>query len=320
MRAVVYDRYGPPEGLRIEEVPAPTPADDEVRVRVRATTVNRTDCGFLEAEYLAVRVVGGLLRPRHRVLGTELAGEVDAVGARVTRFRVGDRVFGLRTFRFGTHAEQVCVKETGSIATLPAGWTFEQGAAVCDGLMLAHNYLRRVEWSRPRRVLVNGASGSIGSAAVQLAHHHGAVVTATTKTAALELVRSLGADAVLDYTREDFTRLPGPFDVILDAVGKSRFARCRHLLTPTGVYFSTELGPYWQNPLLALVTPLFRGRRVGFPIPTDSQEDILYFKSLLEAGHYRAVIDGTFPLDRIVEAYRYVLTGEKVGNVVITIP
>lgn len=319
MRAIVHDVYGPPDVLRLADVPRPTPADDEVLVRVHATTVNRTDTGFRNPEYLVVRLVAGVVRPRRRILGSEFAGVVEAVGRRVTRFRAGDRVFGLSTFRFGAHAEYLCVRERGSIATMPARASFAEAAAVCDGMMLANNYIRRIDFRTPKRILINGATGSIGSAALQLAKSRGAWVTATCKTAAFDLVRSLGADEIVDYTKDDFTALGSTFDVVLDSVGKSSFARCRRLLTPGGIYYSSELGPYWQNPLLALITPVLRGKRVGFPIPTDSQKDIESFRDLIAAGKYRAVIDRTYPLERIVEATRYVETGEKVGNVVITV-
>jgi NADPH:quinone reductase-like Zn-dependent oxidoreductase len=319
MRAVIFDNYGPPEVLRLAEVETPVPNDDEVRVKIQATTVNRTDTGFRRPEYLAVRVVGGLFKPRRKILGSEFAGVVDLVGKAVTKFKPGDRVFGLRTIRFGAHAEFLCLKQNDSIATMPEGRSFQEAAAVCDGMMYANNYLRRVNFQSGTSILINGATGSIGSAALQIAKSRGAAVTVTCKTSAVDLMRSLGADDVVDYTKEDFTKLDRRFDVVLDSVGKSTFARCRPLLKPKGIYYSTELGPWSQNPLLALVTPLFGGRRVGFPIPTDSQRDIEYFKSLIEKGKYRAVIDRTYPLDQIVDATRYVETGEKVGNVVVMV-
>jgi len=319
VKAIVFEKYGPPEVLHLAEIEKPTPKDDEVLINVRATTVNRTDTGFRQAEYLAVRLVGGLFRPRRKILGSELAGVVEAVGTNVTKFRAGDRVFGLHTLKFGTHAEYVCVREGGSIAAMPASFTFEQAAAVCDGLMLANNYIRRIDFKKSTKILVNGASGSIGSAAVQLAKYYGAEVTATCKTAAVDRVKSLGADEILDYTKEDFTKLGRTFDVVLDSVGKSTFFKCRRLLKPGGIYFSSDLGPYLQNPLLAMITPFLGGKKVGFPIPTVSQDDILFFKKLVEEGKYQAVIDRTYPLEQIIEATRYVETGEKTGNVVLTV-
>jgi NADPH:quinone reductase-like Zn-dependent oxidoreductase len=319
MRAAVFDTYGPPEVLQLAEVEPPVPKSDEVRVKIHATTVNRTDTGFRRPEYLVVRLVGGLLKPRHMILGSEFSGVVDSVGQGVVKFKPGDRVFGLRTIRFGAHAEFVCVRQDGSIATMPKNFSFEEAAAVCDGMMYANNYLRRIDLRSGVSILINGGTGSIGSAALQIAKARGAAVTVTCKTSAVDLMKSLGADDVIDYTKEDFTKIDRRFDVVLDSVGKSTFARCRRLLKPKGIYYSSELGPWSQNPLLALVTPLFGGKRVGFPIPTDSQRDVEYFKSLIEAGKYRAVIDRTYPLEQIVEATRYVETGEKLGNVVIAV-
>jgi NADPH:quinone reductase-like Zn-dependent oxidoreductase len=319
MKAVVHEAFGPPEVLHLVDVEKPAPRATEVQIRVHATTVNRTDTAFRSGDMFVNRLVNGPIRPRRKILGSELAGVVEAVGDRVTRFRVGDRVFGLRPLAFGAHAEYVCVDERGSIATMPENLSFEQAAAVCDGMIFANNYIRRIDFRTAKSILINGATGSIGSAAVQLARYHGAQVTATCKTAAIELVTSLGADHVVDYTEEDFTKLDRTFDVVLDAVGKSTFFRCRRLLKAGGIYYSTELGPYWQNVGLALTTPLLRGKKVGFPIPTDSQEDILFFKKLIEEGDYRPLVDRTYPLAQIVEATRYVETGEKIGNVVITV-
>lgn len=318
MKASVHARYGSPDVLRLVEVDRPVPKDDEVLIRVHATTVNRTDCGFLRAEPFFIRVVSGLLRPKATILGGELAGEVEAVGKAVTSFRRGDKVFGLTGMRFGAHAEYVCLPEDAALATRPATMGHEEAAAVCDGAMLAIAFIRWADLREGQRVLVNGASGAIGSAAVQLARYYGAQVTAVCNTKNLELVRSLGADTVIDYTAEDFTSCGQTFDAVFDTVGKSTFWECSKLLKKGGVYLSSELGFLAQNPLLSLWTPGIGGRRVRFPIPKVSRNDVRFFRELVEAGEYRAVIDRHYPLERIVEAYRYVETGQKTGNVVIT--
>ncbi len=317
MRAVVHDRYGPPEVLRLEEVERPVPKDDEVLVKVYATTVNRTDTGFRSAGYFITRFFTGLLRPKWRIPGSELAGEVEAVGAAVSEFAVGDEVFGVKGF--GAHAEFVCVRERGALAHKPAGMTFEEAAAVCDGAILALTFLRRADLRKGRKILIYGASGSIGTAAVQLARHFEADVTAVCNTRNVELVRSLGADRVVDYTQEDFTKNGETYDVIFDAVGKHTFRRCRGSLKRGGVYLATDLGFLAQNPVLALVTRRIGDKRVRFPIPRYTKKDVLFLRELIEAGEYRAVIDRRYPLEQVVEASRYVETGQKTGNVVLTV-
>lgn len=319
MKAIVHTKYGPPDVLQLRDVEAPVPKDNEVLIRVHATTVNRTDCGFLRAEPFFVRVVSGLLGPKATILGSELAGEVEATGKDVMSFKQGDQVFGLTGLHFGAHAEYVCLPEEAAIAGKPVNMDHEEAAAVCDGAMLAIAFIRRANPREGQRVLVNGASGSIGSAAVQLAKSYGAEVTAVCNTKNLELMRSLGADAVIDYTREDFTRHGQTYDAVFDAVGKSSFRRCSNLLKPGGVYLSSELGFLAQNPLLALWTPGIGGKRIKFPVPKVSKKDVCFFKELVEAGKYKAIIDRRYPMEQIVEAYRYVETGQKTGNVVITV-
>ncbi|HEX6009507.1 MAG TPA: NAD(P)-dependent alcohol dehydrogenase [Actinomycetota bacterium] len=316
MRAVVHDRYGPPEVLRIETLEQPVPGDDEVLVKVRATTVTRTDTGLRSAEYFISRFVTGLRRPKQRVLGVELAGEVERVGARVSEFAVGDRVFGVRT---GAHAEYVTLPENGALALMPAHLTFEEAAAVCDGAALALSCLRKAGPLDGRRVLVYGASGSVGTAGVQLAKHFGAQVTAVCNTKNVDLVRSLGADVVVDYTREDFTKNGETYDVVFDAVGKTSFRRCRHSLKPGGVYLETDLGFMWHVPLLALATRVIGSKRVALGITKYRKEDVELLKVLIENEEYRPVVDRTYPLDDVVEASRYVETGQKTGNVVMTV-
>lgn len=320
MKAVVYTRYGPPEVLQITEVEKPIPRDNEVLVRIRATTVNRTDCGFRKPEYgWIIRPVHGFFRPRRGILGSEFAGEVEATGKAVRTFEVGDEVFGLTGSSFGAHAECVCVPENGLIAKKPVNVSYEEAAAVCDGLMLGTNLVRHIDFERARAILINGASGSIGSACLQLARHHKSIITAVCDTRNMELVKSLGADRLIDYTRADFTKDDRKYDVVIDAVGKSSFRRCRRLLKPGGLFFSTDLGFLGQNVYLPLFTRLFDSRRVKFPLPKVTQGDILSYKQLVESGRYRAVIDRRYPLEEIVEATKYVETGQKAGNVVVTV-
>src|SRR4051794_27359819 len=339
MKAAVHTRYGPPDVVRISDWERPTLNHDEVLVNVHATTVNRTDCGFRSGRPLIARLaisaftaaqvsgplakgsafLTGLVRPHTTVLGNEFAGVVEAVGGRVTAFTVGERVFGYSGDRFGAHAEYLSMPEAGPLATMPSNLTYEQIAASTEGSHYALSLIRAAQISSGQDVLVNGATGAIGSAAVQLLNSLGANVTAVCDTRNLKLVRGLGADRVIDYTAEDFTKDEQTYDVVLDAVGKSSFGRCKRLLKPGGTYLSSELGRLAQNPVLALVTPLFRGRRVMFPIPKHDQQMVRYFKDLIESGKFTPVIDRRYPLDQIVEAYRYVETGQKIGNVVISV-
>jgi NADPH:quinone reductase-like Zn-dependent oxidoreductase len=319
MTAVVYDRYGPPEVLRLEEVERPLPKDDEVLIRVLASTVNRTDTGLRSAEYFISRFFTGLLRPKRKIPGTELAGIVEAVGSAVTEFEVGDHVFGVSASTAGAHAEFVCLPESAPLGHKPTGMTFEEAAAVPDGVILALSFLRRVDLRKKRKLIIYGASGSIGTAGVQLARYFDTDVTAVCNTKNVELMRSLGADRVIDYTREDFTKDGETYDFIFDAVGKLSFKQCRGSLKRGGIYASTDLGPYWQNPFLALWTARFADKKVLFPIPRYTKKDVLFVKELVEAGKYRAVIDRRYPLEAVVEANTYVETGEKTGNVVLTV-
>jgi NADPH:quinone reductase-like Zn-dependent oxidoreductase len=326
MRAAVHTSYGPPDVVRIAEVDKPTPKNNQVLVKVHATTVNRTDSGFRAGKPLIVRLFTGLIRPKVTVLGNEFAGEIEAVGRDVTSFLVGDRVFGYSGLqhgsRFGAHAEYLAMPEDGSLATMPANLTYEQAAPGTEGAHYALTMIRTAKIQRGHDVLVYGATGAIGSAAVQLSKSLGAQVTAVCDTEHLELVRSLGADRVIDYTAEDFTKDEQRHDVVLDAVGKSSFFRCRRLLKPGGIYLSSDGGPLNQNLVLVLITPLvgvFGGKKVLFRVPRDDQKMVRYFKELIESGAFKPLIDRRYRLDQIVEAYRYVETGQKSGNVVISV-
>jgi NADPH:quinone reductase-like Zn-dependent oxidoreductase len=317
MRAVVHDTYGPPDVLRLEEVAQPVPRDDEVLVRVHATTVNRTDTGLRGGTPFAARFVTGLRRPKRRILGTEFAGEVADAGAAVTEFKTGDCVFGLNPWRFGTHAEYVCVRESAPIAHKPDGITFEEAAAIYDGALLALMNLRRAGLRSSQRVLIYGASGSIGTAAVQLAAAVGAHITAVCNTRSVEVVKGLGADEVIDYTQQDFTENGQTYDIIFDAVGKHSFKRCRGSLQPGGVYIGTD---GLRNVLMALSPVHISGLRTVMVIPPRySRKDAVLIKELIEAGRYRAVIDRYYLLEDVIEATRYVETEQKTGNVVLRV-
>jgi NADPH:quinone reductase-like Zn-dependent oxidoreductase len=319
VKAAVHTRYGPPEVVRLGEVPKPAPGADELLIKVHATTVNRTDCGFRAADPVIVRLFSGLTSPRHTILGSEFAGEVAAVGGDVTSFTEGDAVFGLSE-EYGAHAEHLSVPESAPVARKPAGVTHEQAAATCDGATLALTALRRAGLQRGQKILIHGASGAIGTAAVQLANHLGAEITAVCGTSNIELVRSLGADRVIDYTREDFAKDAQRYDVVFDAVGKSSFRRCRQLLERRGIFLFTDLGFLWHAPILVLLTRFMGTRRVIIPIPRPNQRDIVFLRDLVEQGALAPVIDRRYRLESIVDAYRYVETGQKTGNVVITVP
>jgi NADPH:quinone reductase-like Zn-dependent oxidoreductase len=321
VQAAIFTRYGPPDVVRIAEVETPTAGEHGVLVRVEATTVNRTDCGYRAAKPFILRFFTGVRAPRptRRILGTEYAGRVEAVGARVTSFAVGDRVFGYVEGPFGAHAEYLSTRDDASLATMPASSTFEEAAASTEGSHYALANIRAAHISTGQSVLVNGGTGAIGSAAVQLLKHLGAEVTAVCSTEHVALVERLGADRIIDYRTTDFTQDDQRFDAVFDAAGKSSFARCKPLLKPKGVYLSTELGPFPQNPILALAAPFLRGKTVRFPIPKHDQTMVNDIRGLLESGAFTPVIERRYPLAEIVEAYRHAETGQKVGNVVVNV-
>ena len=289
------------------------PAADELLVRVHASTVNRTDTHLRGAKPFIWRFMAGFRRPKQRIAGREFAGEVEAVGRDVTEFAPGDRVFGVRG---GSNAEYVCVRETGLVAHMPAGLSFEEAAAICDGAYQGLGPLRKLKVGEGTRLLVYGATGSCGTAAVQMARHFGAHVTAVGNTKNIELVRSLGADEVIDRFQEDFTKNGETYDIIFDAVGKLSFLRSRgSLKQPGGIFVATD---GLHNFIWRVWTSRIGNRKLVFFVEWPTQKDIRFFKELIEAGEYRAVIDRTYPLDDVAEAHRYVETLEKTGNVVLT--
>jgi len=327
MQAAVYTQYGPPDVLNIESIPVPQPKDKDVLVKVHYSTVNRTDCGFLRAAPFIVRAVAGWTKPKSTVLGCEFSGKVVAIGNAVTDYEIGDRVFGFKDddFGFGGHAQYTCMPEHGMMTKIPESIGFQEAAAALEGAHYALFYIRSVGVNEGQRILLNGGTGAIGSAALQICVSKGAEVTAVCAAAHAERVKAMGAIDTIDYVTEDFTmRLSEEnrqFDSVFDAVGKSTFGRCKPLLKENGIYTSSELGPYCQNPFLALYTKWFSKKKVHFPIPNKNpREDADYLAALMASKQYQPLIDRTFILDDIREAFEYVETGEKIGNVLLEIP
>jgi NADPH:quinone reductase-like Zn-dependent oxidoreductase len=319
MRAIVNIKYGSPEVAKLMEIDKPSPKEKEVLIKIHATTVNRTDAGFRSAEYFISRFWTGLFKPKYKTLGCEFAGEIEQVGDGVTLFKRGDKVFGFDSNKCGSHAEYKIIEEGEALASMPQNLTYYEAAPICEGGHYALCDIRAANVKAGQNVLVNGATGAIGSAAVQLLKHFGAKVTAVCDTKNLMLVKSLGADFVIDYTKEDFTKIDQKFDFIFDAVGKSSFGKCKRLLLGNGIYISTELGENAENIYLAIITPILGGKKVLFPIPTINKDDVVFLKNLVEDGEYKPLLDRQYPLEQIVEAYKYVETGQKRGNVVIRV-
>lgn len=319
MKAAVHYRYGPPDVISIRQVPRPIPKDNEILVKVHCSTVNRTDCGFRTAEYVVSRFWSGLFKPKQPILGSEFAGVVEETGPSVTGFKKGDRVFGYDDQRFGGHAEYLSIPETGMVAHIPDRLGFHEAAPITEGAHYALNIIRASKIKTGEQALVYGATGAIGSAAVQLLRHMGVRVTAVCNTKNVALVSSLGAEKVIDYQTQDFTATQDRFPFIFDAVGKSSFGQCKPLLTGNGVYISTELGKGAENVFLAILGSFRKGRKVLFPIPENKRDDILFLKDMVEQGAFKPVIDRIYLLDQIVEACTYVESAQKNGNVVLQI-
>ncbi len=326
MKAIVWTKYGPPEGLELREVAKPAPKADEVLIKVHATTVTAGDCEARRLDFpmglgLAIRLYAGLIRPaRLTILGQELAGEIETVGSDVKLFKEGDQVFASTGFGFGAYAEYKCMPERpdmGVLALKPVNMTFEEAAAVPVGGLEALHFLRQGDLQSGRKVLINGAGGSIGTIGVQLAKYYGAEVTAVDSASKLGMLRSIGADYVIDYTQEDFTERGEVYDVIFDVVGKAPFAGSMRSLSRTGVYLLA-------NPRPSLVvrgrwTSMTSDRRVTSGTASHKPADLLFLKELIESGKLRVIIDRRYPLEQTAEAHRYVEGGGKKGNVVITV-
>ncbi len=319
MKAAVHTRYGSPEVVSIKEISKPKPEKNEVLIKIHAATVNRTDSGFRSAEYVISRLFSGILKPKQQTLGNEFAGIIESTGADVSQFKIGDAVFGYNDIHFGAHAEYMTMRENDAIAIIPKNVTFEEAAAITEGGHYALCDIRAAKVKAGQNVMVYGATGSIGSAAVQLLKYFGARVTAICGTKYVDIVKSLGADFVIDYMTSDFTKTDERYDFIFDAVGKTSFGKCKPILNENGIYISTELGKNGENVFLALASIFSSSKRVLFPLPTISKNDVLFLKELVEKNKFKPLIDRRYKLEQIVEAYTYVESGQKVGNVILTL-
>lgn len=317
MKAAVYTRYGSPEVLSIAHVARPEPKENEVLIRIHATTVTSGDVRLRKADPFVMRFVFGLFTPKAPILGHEVAGVVEAVGSKVTRFRVGDRVFGSTGMRSGTHAEYICVAEDGAIAHTPEQVAHGEAATLTTGALTALHFIQAAKLQRGEHILIHGASGSIGTAAVQIAKAMGATVSAVCSTANVELMRTLGADHVIDYKKQDFTKSAHTYDVVFSTVGHTSYAASKHLLAENGRYI-TSAGAgsdYWH----VLRSKLFGGHKVTAGVSEGGADGIAQVRELVSKGSLKAVIDRHYPLKRIADAHRYVDAGHKRGNVVIDV-
>jgi len=322
MKAIVYTKYGSPDVLQIREVDKPTPSDNELLIKVHATTVNRTDCATIRAKPFFMRIITGLFKPKKQIPGSEFAGEVEAVGKSVASFKAGDMVFGFDDEGTMSQAQYLTITED-KLAIIPENISYEQAAASSEGAHYAYNFINKVDLQKGQSVLVNGATGAIGSAAVQLLKYYDVSVTAVCATNNIELVKSLGADKVIDYTTQDFTQDEQQYHYVFDTVGKSSFFKCRKLLRPGGVYISSDLGFLAQNMYLPFITPFIKSmlgdKQTAFPYPSNIKRTLLLIRNLIEQEMFTAVIDRKFTLEQTIDAYKYVEKGHKTGNVVITV-
>lgn len=317
MKAAIRLQYGPASSLRVVDIDPPLPAPKEILVQVCATTVNRTDCAILTGKPWIMRLFTGFFKPKIASTGTDFSGIIRAVGTEIRDLSIGEEIFGFHDQGLGSHAEYFCLSAEKPIFRLPPGLSHPEAAASLEGAHYAYNFINKVHLKSGQRVLVNGATGAIGSALVQMLKYEGLRITAVCARAHFDRIRSMGADDLIDYEQEDFTKSAEQYDYVFDAVGKSSFQKCKSLLTEKGIYISSEPGPWIQNPLLALITPLSGGKKVIFPIPGDIRESISYIIGLIEKSAFRPLIDRSFTLDEISEAFQYAASGKKMGNVLI---
>lgn len=319
MKAAIRRSYGSPETISVEEVIKPVPKDSEILIRVHATTVNRTDCANLTAKPFIMRFLLGFFKPRKIILGTDFAGEVVGVGKDVASFHINERVFGFTDMGLESQAEYMAITPKDNVLTIPTGIDYQQAAASLEGAHYAYTFTNKTSIQPGNRILINGATGAIGSAVLQFCSTYNVHITATCDTKNIALIQSLGADKIIDYTREDFTQDEEKYDFIFDAVGKSTFGKCKPLLKKGGTYISSELGPSSQNVFYSIIRFLTGDKKVVFPIPYSLSETLPYIKSLLGKGEFKPVIDREYSLKDISKAYTYVISGQKTGNVVINL-
>lgn len=319
MVAAIRNKYSSPDGIDlITSGHIPHPEKDEILVKLKAATVNRSDCGVLTGSPWAIRLFTGLLEPRLKVTGTDFSGVVVSKGEDVEKFDIGDDVYGFFDQGIGSHASYFCVSAKRAILKKPGKISHEQAAASLEGAHYAFYFLDKVVIKTGDKVLINGGTGAIGNAALQFLKVQGINVTVTCETDYISVLESMGADRVIDYTKEDFTKLNDQFDFVFDAVGKSTFGKCKPIMKPNAIYVSSELGPYWQNPLFALIAPFMKGRKVKFPLPFSIHRSMAYINELIEKDKFRPLIDQRFPISEIRGAFKYVMSGQKKGNVIVT--
>lgn len=318
MKAAIRTTYGDPSVLSVQNIEKPTPKDNEILVRVHASTVSRTDTGVLSGAPFVFRFFTGLPKPRYQTTGTDFAGQIESVGKNVTNFKAGDRVWGFKDHGLPTHAEYAALSTDLPILKMPDNQDYQTMAACAEGAHYARNFINKVNLQAGQKAVVNGGTGGIGSALIQILKHFDLQVTAVCGTPHVDLVKSLGADKVYDYLTEDFTKDTEQYDYVFDAVGKSAFGLCKPLLKPKGIYISSELGPNNENLYLPLTTLFSGGQKVIFPMPLDIKASMDFIQNLVEMGHFKPLIDRVYPLDDIAEAFKYVLTGQKIGNVIIS--
>ncbi|MFK7946109.1 MAG: NAD(P)-dependent alcohol dehydrogenase [Saprospiraceae bacterium] len=316
MKAIIRETYCDFSDIQIKEIQKPTPKSDEILVKIRASTINRTDCAVVNGKPFIFRFFVGFPKPRKIILGTDFSGEIVKVGNNISKFKIGDKVFGFHDEGIGSQAEYALFKENQAIEIMPSNVTFEQAVASLEGGHYAINFLNKVDINAKHKVVVNGATGGIGSVLLQILKHYGCYVTAVCNTKNIDLIKSLGADKIYDYEKEDFTKDTERYDYVFDAVGKSTFKKCKPLLKKKGIYISSELGDGIENLYLPLTTK-FSNKKVIFPIPTNIHESIRIIKDLLEKEALKPVIDKIISPDEVVETYKYVNSGQKTGSVVI---